>query len=151
MSQLAPCPTCARHVKKNEQACPFCSAVLSLEKIVNRSAPAQRLGRAATFAFGAAVVTSLAACSGPTAPTDAGSGTDSGGAGDASGTVDSGGGTDSGGAVDAGSANDAAAAVDAAGAGNDSGAEDAGFFPPYGAPPIDDAGGGPAPGYGAPP
>jgi hypothetical protein len=68
MTQLLPCPSCARHVRRTEASCPFCSAAISLGHLPARSAPKERIGRSATLAFGAAVATSLAACSSP-APT----------------------------------------------------------------------------------
>ena len=71
MSQLLPCPSCARHVRQSESACPFCETALSLEDVPARAMPTQRLGRAATFAFGAAMATSVAACGTANTPGDA--------------------------------------------------------------------------------
>jgi hypothetical protein len=128
MSQLHPCPACARHVKRSETSCPFCSASIALEGVAARARPTQRMGRAATFAFGAAVATSLAACSGATTPTGT----------DANTSIDSGVSPLYGGPPDA----------DATDAGTDTG----GPGPMYGAPPIDSGvdAGGPAPAYGGP-
>ena len=64
MSQLTPCPECQRHVRKSEAYCPFCDTALSLSHLPDHVLPRKRLGRAATFAFGATVAgaTALAAC-----------------------------------------------------------------------------------------
>jgi hypothetical protein len=82
-SSLVPCPSCARHVRATERACPFCRTALSAS-IASRVIPGatQRLSRAAAFTFAA----SLAAtgCSDDPAPAadaavvDTGSTTDSG-------------------------------------------------------------------------
>ncbi len=60
---LAPCPSCARHVRRTEAVCPFCGASVSLDAppVAARS-PVERLGRAALFTFGAALATT--ACGG---------------------------------------------------------------------------------------
>jgi hypothetical protein len=52
-------------VRVEESACPFCRESLALESLPPRARPRARLGRAATFAFGASVVgaTALVACS----------------------------------------------------------------------------------------
>lgn len=78
MNQLVPCPSCARHVRQSESACPFCSVALALEHLPAPVLPRGRLGRAATFAFGASLVgaTSLVACGG-----DSETGQQGGGAG----------------------------------------------------------------------
>jgi len=64
MSQLTPCPECQRHVRKTEARCPFCASALSLAHVPVPVLPRKRLGRAATFAFGASVVgaTALVGC-----------------------------------------------------------------------------------------
>jgi hypothetical protein len=66
MNQLIPCPGCNRHVRQAENSCPFCSAALSLAGVPEHALPRTRLGRAATFAFGATLVgaTALIACGG---------------------------------------------------------------------------------------
>jgi hypothetical protein len=66
MNQLIPCPGCNRHVRQNEAACPFCSAELSLAHVPPPALPRARLGRAATFAFGATLAgaTALVGCGG---------------------------------------------------------------------------------------
>jgi hypothetical protein len=78
MSQLHPCPSCARHVKKAESACPFCGAAIALAGVAPRARPTQRMGRAATFAFSAAVGMSVTACGGTTPGPDANTSIDSG-------------------------------------------------------------------------
>ncbi len=66
---LHPCPSCGRHVRRSETTCPFCATALSFAGVPERGVPAVRLGRAATFAFGAAVATagaaSLVGCAAP--------------------------------------------------------------------------------------
>jgi len=64
MSALTPCPQCQRHVRKTETQCPFCEASISLAHVPEPVLPRKRLGRAATFAFGASVIgaTALVAC-----------------------------------------------------------------------------------------
>ena len=66
MSELTPCPECQRHVRKNEARCPFCGEALSLSHLPSPALPTRRLGRAATFAFGAGIVgaTALVSCGG---------------------------------------------------------------------------------------
>src|SRR5688572_9489367 len=64
MNRLLPCPGCARHVRITEGECPFCKAELDFSSAPDLVLPKQRLGRAATFAFGATLVgaTTLVAC-----------------------------------------------------------------------------------------
>lgn len=66
MAHLRPCTTCARHVRANVTACPFCDAPLALDT-TSPAAPQERLGRAALMAFGgaAALALSVAACDKP--------------------------------------------------------------------------------------
>ena len=157
---LLPCPGCSRHVRAGERECPFCLASLAeLSRAPAPRAPTARLGRAATFAFGAAVATSVqvAGCS------DGESGAvDSGVAVDAASAIDAGGELDDAGSIsDAGETADAASSDDAGPSEVDAGPmeDDAGGVAPlYGAVPApdasvrpQDAGGGPAPLYGAPP
>jgi hypothetical protein len=54
-AHLAPCPSCARHVRVSEQACPFCGAELpaALRATPPPNMPAARLKRAAVYALGA--------------------------------------------------------------------------------------------------
>jgi len=120
---LRPCPSCARHVRATETTCPFCAASIA---IVSSTPPmmTERLGRAALFAFGAAMATNVAACSMSTTPP-----------------------------ADAGPIPDAQPAADA-GTDAVAPNPDSGFFPPYGTPPPEDAGhdgGGLAGAYGGPP
>jgi hypothetical protein len=74
MTDLEPCPHCDRHVMITETACPFCEGDLAdaFADRAPRSAPRVRLGRAATFAFGA-VALAQGACgdSTPSHPPDA--------------------------------------------------------------------------------
>src|SRR5689334_224888 len=58
---LVACPTCSRHVRTTETACPFCAAALPRTHVARKSAP-RRLDRAAAFFFGASVT--LGACTG---------------------------------------------------------------------------------------
>ncbi|MEC7524992.1 MAG: hypothetical protein VYE22_34240 [Myxococcota bacterium] len=58
MSHLLPCDGCDRHVRADEPTCPFCG-----DSLRHRGAPqlpGARLGRAATFAFGAALAAATA-------------------------------------------------------------------------------------------
>lgn len=145
MNHLLPCSGCARHVRAADSVCPFCGSALPLSVRAPRL-PTRRLGRAATFAFGAALAAT--GCS-------EAHGTDDGGP-----VSDAGGGSWAGDAAvyggppieeDAGAQTDAG--VDAGG----------GIAPLYGGPgPIEedagaaqtdagtDAGGGVVPAYGAP-
>lgn len=107
--RLAPCSGCRRHVSAEADSCPFCGAAITSSPVAG--SPSARLGRAAIFAFGAAVASAgLAGCSETHGPSD-----------------------------DAGTARDAGAGATDAGvdAGYDAGG---GVVPPYGAPP-EDAGG----------
>lgn len=61
MSDLEPCPSCRRHVRLSESACPFCGA--AIEASAPRSLAGGRLTRAAVFA-GAALATAAAGCGG---------------------------------------------------------------------------------------
>jgi hypothetical protein len=56
MMTLVPCPSCARHVRAGEGACPFCSSALPVD-LAARAVPAatRRLSRVAAFGFAAAV------------------------------------------------------------------------------------------------
>ena len=73
MTLLAPCPSCSRHVRVDESACPFCGAAVSLEAPSIRGIASQRLGRAALFTFGAvALATNGAGCGTATPAEDAG-------------------------------------------------------------------------------
>ncbi|HEX2874132.1 MAG TPA: hypothetical protein VHP33_22915 [Polyangiaceae bacterium] len=75
MSELVPCPACDRHVRKHESLCPFCSAELSLAHLPPPAVPRTRLGRAATFAFGATLAgAALVACGGESEQGKKGSG-----------------------------------------------------------------------------
>ena len=58
MSNFVPCPACNRHVARAETACPFCAAALpAVAAAADPPArPPGRLGRAALFAAGAALM-----------------------------------------------------------------------------------------------
>jgi hypothetical protein len=64
-SHLASCPSCARHVRVSESACPFCRGALSdaFRATPARPAPRARLARAALFAIGTGTVALTPACS----------------------------------------------------------------------------------------
>jgi hypothetical protein len=129
MNQLVPCPSCRRHVRQSEESCPFCSSALSLSHVPEAVLPRGRLGRAATFAFGAtlASATVLAACGGESESGKEGSGGTS--AAGASAGSSSASGSNSG-----GSSSQAGTAAGGAGvAGQAQGGT--GFGPVYGAPP----------------
>ena len=55
-ASLVPCPSCARHVRSSERACPFCRSALSTD-LAARAVPGttQRLSRAAAFTFAASL------------------------------------------------------------------------------------------------
>ena len=62
MSTLTPCPSCNRHVRVSDATCPFCgSAVIVAPAAVSAPVLRGRLGRAALFAAGAALM-GIGAC-----------------------------------------------------------------------------------------
>jgi hypothetical protein len=153
MSQLTPCPECQRHVRKTEASCPFCESALSLSNVPSPALPRKRLGRAATFAFGASVVgaTALVACSDGDsggdvpvygAPPAAGAGGDSSFGGSAApvygapaaGAPNFGGSSGNPQVGGAGGEGGASGAAGSAGADTDPGGEGGGAFAVYGAP-----------------
>lgn len=75
MAHLTLCGACERHVRSDEPTCPFCEA--TIEASAPPVMPRRRLGRAATFAFGAALA-GATACGGTHSQTDAGTETDAG-------------------------------------------------------------------------
>lgn len=91
---LLPCPRCHRHVRSSAESCPFCDAALSFASVPD-PVRAPRLGRAATFAFGAAVLgaTSLVACGGESESPDDQGGAGSSGASGSGGTGNQSGGS----------------------------------------------------------
>src|SRR4051812_47263654 len=117
MTQLIPCPGCNRHVRRAETSCPFCSAALSLTDVPEPALPRTRLGRAATFAFGATLVgaTTLVGCGG-----------------DSEGGKEGGGGTTTGGTTTGGTSAKGGNASGGSSAGQASGGT--GIAPVYGAP-----------------
>jgi hypothetical protein len=64
-AHLVLCPSCARHVRVSEAACPFCGTGVSeaTRGTEKRRAPTARLSRAALYAFGVGTVAVAAACS----------------------------------------------------------------------------------------
>ncbi len=62
---LVACPSCARHVRVSEAACPFCGVVLaeSLRQGAPPVRPGVRLTRAALFALGTGTVALAPSCS----------------------------------------------------------------------------------------
>jgi hypothetical protein len=64
-ARLLACPSCSRHVRATERACPFCSEALpeTFAAAPAPRAPTKRLSRAALYAFGATSITVAAACS----------------------------------------------------------------------------------------
>ncbi|HLK38388.1 MAG TPA: hypothetical protein VKU41_16610 [Polyangiaceae bacterium] len=135
---LAACPSCSRHVRLSETACPFCKAGLpsAFRERPAPSPPVRRLGRAALYALrmGAVSVTAVAACGG--AVTAAGG---DGGEGDSSALGDGSSGASSSGSAGSGSANSGTASSGTTGSGTagsglgSSGTSvDAGFDGPFG-------------------
>jgi hypothetical protein len=71
VKHLVPCGGCDRHVKSDEPTCPFCGAAVDARRPVP-GRPSARLGRAATFAFGAALAAASASgCGESHTPDDA--------------------------------------------------------------------------------
>jgi hypothetical protein len=125
-SHLRACPTCARHVRVTEAACPFCGGALSAAfRAAAAPLPPRTTGltRAALFALGTGTLAFAPGCS--SSPSS---------------VVDGGGG---------GSEDSSAPIVDAAYGGPPIG-DSGGVAPVYGAPPTTDGGGGIAAYGGAP-
>lgn len=83
--RFVPCDGCARHVRASDPVCPFCGQPVRDD--VPRPLPSVRLGRAATFAFGAAIGLATTAC---TASHERGNGADASTPRDAGVQMDSG-------------------------------------------------------------
>jgi hypothetical protein len=62
MASLEPCPSCRRHVRRDQTRCPFCDAVISFEGVPERAPLRGRLCRAAIAGLAAAAATT-AGCS----------------------------------------------------------------------------------------
>jgi len=62
MGHLAPCPSCRRHVKVDEAACPFCHAAFAAPLVPSSGDGARRIPRVAAIAL-VAGVSSAAGCS----------------------------------------------------------------------------------------
>jgi hypothetical protein len=114
-SHLVACPSCARHVRVSESACPFCRAGLTAEfrSTPARQAPRARLTRAALFVLGTGVALTPA-CSSSSSGSPGGSGEELGD-GASEPETGSGGGADGGSAADTGggASTDAGAGTDA--------------------------------------
>ena len=135
MSQLIPCPGCNRHVRQAEISCPFCATALSLAHLPEHALPRTRLGRAATFAFGATLVgaTTLIACGGDSEEgKKQGSGGSAAGGSAAGGTAAKAG--EASGGSSAGTGIGPVYGAPAAGTGNSQGGTSGGPGPVYGAP-----------------
>jgi len=148
MSDLVPCPACDRHVRKHESACPFCSVELSLQHLPPAALPRSRLGRAATFAFGATLAgAALVACGG-----ESEQGKKGGGGGSAGGSATGGNATGGSNAAAGNAMGGSNAAAGNAMGGNNAAAGNAmggNVAQPYGVPPL--GGSGQVPPYGTPP
>ena len=98
-TSLVPCPSCARHVRASERACPFCRSVLS-STLASKAIPGatQRLSRAAAFTFAATLAAT--GCSDDPAPAADAAVLDTGSATDTGPSTDRG--TDTGSATDTG-------------------------------------------------
>ncbi|MEZ4405434.1 MAG: hypothetical protein R3A52_02920 [Polyangiales bacterium] len=87
-ASLVPCPSCGRHVRVAERACPFCAASLSRGAQPAAVVPSatQRMSRAAAFTFAASLA--IAGCGdstpSPDAAVDSGGNTDTGNPSDSS-------------------------------------------------------------------
>ena len=155
MAQLVPCPNCSRHVRQTESACPFCETTLSLGHIPAHPLPRTRLGRAATFAFGATLVagaTALVGCGGDSEEGKKGGGGSGGSAGSSAGQSVGGSAQPVYGAPAAGTGNDSGGTQGSGGTVNDGGGAQAlyGAVPVAGSENTGGTGGG-VPLYGAAP
>lgn len=65
---LHPCPSCTRHVRSSESACPFCDAALPGKCVLPHAAPVGHVANRAVLAFVAA--TTIAACGKTTKTTE---------------------------------------------------------------------------------
>jgi hypothetical protein len=150
MSQLAPCPACSRHVRVTEPTCPFCGDGLAMAGTQAPALPKTRLGRAATFAFGATLVgvTTVVACGGDDTTGGSGGSSSTGTAGDPTGAGGSSAGTAG---NSSGTSGGATAGSSGSTGGSDGTVKDSGgVMALYGIPADPDAGG-PQPIYGAAP
>lgn len=147
ITDLFPCPSCARHVRRRERACPFCSVsvMAAAEAAPVRCSARVRLGRAATFVLGAALGGQVVGCSHSMVRSDAGPAETDAPADDVGAPgADAGPPSADGGARDAGLRSDASGDGGALGDADllgDAGADfdaaiDAGDIPIYGGPPA---------------
>lgn len=134
-----PCPSCRRHVRSGDSACPFCASALPSDhasRAIPR--PTARLGRGALFAFAVSVTACGSSTEGDPITADTGTTTDTGSTK-----------ADTGSAADT-LVNDTGGPVAAYGGPPiDSGVADTGAKQDTSTPPDED--GGPAPLYGLPP
>src|SRR5580658_2561143 len=74
-ARLLACPSCARHVRVSESACPFCATSLPASFGAGAAAkpPPARLSRGELYAFGTAAALAVAACGQMVGESDAGS------------------------------------------------------------------------------
>ena len=86
---LSICPSCTRHIRASESACPFCDTVLDAPLRIPPDTN-RRLGRAAAFVFGAAIAVS--ACGDDVTINDDGSGGSADGGNGQGGDAEGGGG-----------------------------------------------------------
>jgi hypothetical protein len=157
MSQLIPCPSCNRHVRKTESSCPFCATSLALAGVPDAPLPRNRLGRAATFAFGATLAgaAALVGCGSDDEGKEGGGGAGAGGTASTAGTSSGNGGSGTVGPVYGAPAAGTGGDVSSSGSSNQGGSAQA----LYGAPPMsgsagseaETAGTGNFPVYGAAP
>ncbi len=70
--RLLPCPSCSRHVRLQEAACPFCAQSVQFDHVPPAVSVAQtaRLSRTARVALGAALAATVPACGGSATPPD---------------------------------------------------------------------------------
>lgn len=59
--RLLPCPSCARHVRASDTACPFCASALPEAPAMAATQSPGRLSRAALYAMGASAAAAAAA------------------------------------------------------------------------------------------
>lgn len=71
MASLEPCPSCARHVRRDQRVCPFCDAALALDALPERRRPTTRLCRSALMGGLAVATVATAGCGPSDPPTDA--------------------------------------------------------------------------------
>ena len=139
--QLCPCPSCARHIRVVETACPFCRAALpdSFRLGPSPDRSTRLLSRAALFALGASLMGAPACDGDAKTPGDGsamdskGSGGSGGGAGGSGGSTDAGADKGSGGSGGSDAGGSDSSASDVASDGADSAVDRGGPVVIYGA------------------